>query len=71
MARLVEGVGSADNPTHTQENCVESDLSTLELFAQFTVSPLLQTVCSAQCSQLGFVLALQRYGARGSHMDLQ
>eukprot|EP00983_Pelagomonas_calceolata_P131413 1161773-Pelagomonas_calceolata.AAC.32 len=37
MARLVEGMGSTDSPTHTQEDYVESDLSTLKLFAQFTV----------------------------------
>eukprot|EP00983_Pelagomonas_calceolata_P013258 422911-Pelagomonas_calceolata.AAC.1 len=29
MARLVEGMGSIDSPTHTQEDCVESDLCTL------------------------------------------
>eukprot|EP00983_Pelagomonas_calceolata_P084074 1156289-Pelagomonas_calceolata.AAC.7 len=35
MARLVEGMGSIDSPTHTQEDCVESDLCTLKLFAQY------------------------------------
>eukprot|EP00983_Pelagomonas_calceolata_P006156 204464-Pelagomonas_calceolata.AAC.1 len=30
-------MGSIDSPTHTQEHCVESGLSTLKLFAQFTV----------------------------------
>eukprot|EP00983_Pelagomonas_calceolata_P037199 1136239-Pelagomonas_calceolata.AAC.4 len=34
MARLVEGMGSIDSPIHTQEACVESNLCTLELFAQ-------------------------------------
>eukprot|EP00983_Pelagomonas_calceolata_P065112 1148443-Pelagomonas_calceolata.AAC.1 len=29
MARSVEGMGSIDSPTHTQEVCVERDLSTL------------------------------------------
>eukprot|EP00983_Pelagomonas_calceolata_P032946 1032281-Pelagomonas_calceolata.AAC.1 len=37
MARLVEGMGSIDSPTHTQKVCVESDLSAMKLFAQFTV----------------------------------
>eukprot|EP00983_Pelagomonas_calceolata_P132451 1161867-Pelagomonas_calceolata.AAC.4 len=43
MARLVEvscrvqGIGSIDIFTHTQEDNVESDLGTLKLFAQFTV----------------------------------
>eukprot|EP00983_Pelagomonas_calceolata_P061848 1147003-Pelagomonas_calceolata.AAC.1 len=40
MARLVEGMGSIDSPTHTQKDCVESDLSALKLFAQFTVLSL-------------------------------
>eukprot|EP00983_Pelagomonas_calceolata_P050306 1141909-Pelagomonas_calceolata.AAC.1 len=34
MARLDKGMGSIDNTTHTQEDCVESDVSTLKLFAQ-------------------------------------
>eukprot|EP00983_Pelagomonas_calceolata_P073672 1152218-Pelagomonas_calceolata.AAC.3 len=37
MARLVEGMGSMDSPTHSQNICVESDLSALELFAHFTL----------------------------------
>eukprot|EP00983_Pelagomonas_calceolata_P047246 1140548-Pelagomonas_calceolata.AAC.2 len=37
MACLVEGMGSVDSPTHTQKDCVKSDLSTLKLFAQFAV----------------------------------
>eukprot|EP00983_Pelagomonas_calceolata_P004565 148124-Pelagomonas_calceolata.AAC.16 len=37
MARLVEGMSSLDSPTHTQEDCVESDLCTLKLFAWFCV----------------------------------
>eukprot|EP00983_Pelagomonas_calceolata_P118261 1160490-Pelagomonas_calceolata.AAC.6 len=40
MAHLAKGMGSIDNPTHTQEDCVESDLSTLKLFAQFAVLSL-------------------------------
>eukprot|EP00983_Pelagomonas_calceolata_P028676 897988-Pelagomonas_calceolata.AAC.1 len=31
------GMGSIDSPTHIQNDCVESELSTLKLFAQFTV----------------------------------
>eukprot|EP00983_Pelagomonas_calceolata_P053890 1143479-Pelagomonas_calceolata.AAC.1 len=31
------GMGSVDRPTHTQKDCVESDLSTSKLFAQFTL----------------------------------
>eukprot|EP00983_Pelagomonas_calceolata_P107336 1159332-Pelagomonas_calceolata.AAC.10 len=38
MARL--GVDSIDNPTHTQKDRVEGDLSTLKLFARLTVSLL-------------------------------
>eukprot|EP00983_Pelagomonas_calceolata_P068779 1150071-Pelagomonas_calceolata.AAC.2 len=36
MAPLVECMGSIDSPAHTQEDCVpvESDISTLKLFAQ-------------------------------------
>eukprot|EP00983_Pelagomonas_calceolata_P131769 1161808-Pelagomonas_calceolata.AAC.9 len=34
---LIQGMGSIDSPTHTQEDGVESDLSALKLFAQFTV----------------------------------
>eukprot|EP00983_Pelagomonas_calceolata_P031750 996208-Pelagomonas_calceolata.AAC.1 len=37
MACLVENMGSVDSPTHTQKDYMESDLGTLELFAQFTV----------------------------------
>eukprot|EP00983_Pelagomonas_calceolata_P045391 1139719-Pelagomonas_calceolata.AAC.1 len=37
MACLVEGVGSVDSPTHTQKDCVKSDLSTLKLFAQWYI----------------------------------
>eukprot|EP00983_Pelagomonas_calceolata_P002217 75087-Pelagomonas_calceolata.AAC.1 len=33
----LRGMGSVDSPTHTQKDCVEGDLSTLKLFAQFTV----------------------------------
>eukprot|EP00983_Pelagomonas_calceolata_P059066 1145766-Pelagomonas_calceolata.AAC.6 len=35
--RLVEGMGSIDSPTHTQKDCVKGGLSTLKLFAHFTV----------------------------------
>eukprot|EP00983_Pelagomonas_calceolata_P043792 1139049-Pelagomonas_calceolata.AAC.1 len=37
-ASLVDlaGMGSIDSPTHTQKDSVESDLSTVKLFAQFT-----------------------------------
>eukprot|EP00983_Pelagomonas_calceolata_P074241 1152471-Pelagomonas_calceolata.AAC.1 len=35
---MVEGMGSADGTTHVQENCVESGLSTLKLFAQITIT---------------------------------
>eukprot|EP00983_Pelagomonas_calceolata_P065108 1148441-Pelagomonas_calceolata.AAC.8 len=42
MARLVKGMGSTDSPTHTQEDCVESDLCTLQLFA-------VQTLHSSLC----------------------
>eukprot|EP00983_Pelagomonas_calceolata_P003695 121321-Pelagomonas_calceolata.AAC.1 len=35
-ARLVEGIGIIDSPSHVQEDCVESGLGTLKLFAQFT-----------------------------------
>eukprot|EP00983_Pelagomonas_calceolata_P012836 410361-Pelagomonas_calceolata.AAC.1 len=38
MTRLVEGMGNIDSPTHTQKDCVESDLSTLKLFARLTVT---------------------------------
>eukprot|EP00983_Pelagomonas_calceolata_P073123 1152016-Pelagomonas_calceolata.AAC.1 len=31
MARLVEGMGSIDSPTNTQEDCAKSDLGTLRL----------------------------------------
>eukprot|EP00983_Pelagomonas_calceolata_P015679 497664-Pelagomonas_calceolata.AAC.1 len=31
------GMGSIDSPTHTQKDGVESHLSALKLFAQFTV----------------------------------
>eukprot|EP00983_Pelagomonas_calceolata_P061205 1146726-Pelagomonas_calceolata.AAC.2 len=48
MACLVEGMGSIDSQTHTQEDCVEGDLGTLKLFAQYTALLL----CLA-----GFVLA--------------
>eukprot|EP00983_Pelagomonas_calceolata_P027410 860882-Pelagomonas_calceolata.AAC.1 len=37
MARLVEGMGSVNSTTHTQEDCVENDFGTLESFAHFTV----------------------------------
>eukprot|EP00983_Pelagomonas_calceolata_P067053 1149327-Pelagomonas_calceolata.AAC.2 len=39
MARLVkmQGMGSIDSPTHTQEDCVESNLNTLKLFVQFAL----------------------------------
>eukprot|EP00983_Pelagomonas_calceolata_P104494 1159034-Pelagomonas_calceolata.AAC.8 len=37
------GVGSIDSPVHNLENCVESDLSTLKLFAQFTAVRKLPT----------------------------
>eukprot|EP00983_Pelagomonas_calceolata_P034227 1072257-Pelagomonas_calceolata.AAC.1 len=37
MARLVEGMGSIDSPTHMQEDCVESGLGTLKLLAQLSV----------------------------------
>eukprot|EP00983_Pelagomonas_calceolata_P071003 1151014-Pelagomonas_calceolata.AAC.1 len=35
--RLIQGIGSIDNPAHIQEGCVESGLGTLNLFTQFTV----------------------------------
>eukprot|EP00983_Pelagomonas_calceolata_P004622 150131-Pelagomonas_calceolata.AAC.1 len=35
--KMIQGMGSIDSPTHTPEDCVEGDISTLELFAQFTV----------------------------------
>eukprot|EP00983_Pelagomonas_calceolata_P132185 1161842-Pelagomonas_calceolata.AAC.5 len=31
------GMGNVNSPTHTQESWVDSNLCTLELFAQFTV----------------------------------
>eukprot|EP00983_Pelagomonas_calceolata_P013027 416813-Pelagomonas_calceolata.AAC.1 len=34
MARLVEGMGSVDSPTHNQKHCLKSDLSTLKSFAR-------------------------------------
>eukprot|EP00983_Pelagomonas_calceolata_P048677 1141162-Pelagomonas_calceolata.AAC.1 len=43
MARLVEGMGNVDSPNHTQKDCLESDLETLKLFAQFTV---LRVICT-------------------------
>eukprot|EP00983_Pelagomonas_calceolata_P077565 1153923-Pelagomonas_calceolata.AAC.2 len=46
MARLVEGMGSIDSPTHTKKDCVESDLNALKLIAQSTVM-LSQTGCAA------------------------
>eukprot|EP00983_Pelagomonas_calceolata_P009061 294489-Pelagomonas_calceolata.AAC.1 len=29
FSKVIQGLGSTDSPTHTQENCVESDISTL------------------------------------------
>eukprot|EP00983_Pelagomonas_calceolata_P060847 1146550-Pelagomonas_calceolata.AAC.4 len=40
------GMGSIDSPTHTQENCVESGLGTLKLFAQFTGSCVVLEDCA-------------------------
>eukprot|EP00983_Pelagomonas_calceolata_P123658 1161030-Pelagomonas_calceolata.AAC.7 len=37
LGRPLQGMGSVDSPTHTQKDCVESGLSALKLFAQFTV----------------------------------
>eukprot|EP00983_Pelagomonas_calceolata_P046880 1140377-Pelagomonas_calceolata.AAC.2 len=37
MPCLGEGTRRIDGPTHTQEDCKESDLGTLKLFAWFTV----------------------------------
>eukprot|EP00983_Pelagomonas_calceolata_P133021 1161925-Pelagomonas_calceolata.AAC.1 len=37
LVDLLQGMGSIDSPIHTQEDCVESDLSALKLFAQLTV----------------------------------
>eukprot|EP00983_Pelagomonas_calceolata_P040645 1137708-Pelagomonas_calceolata.AAC.1 len=34
---LIQGMDNILSPTHTLKDCVESDLSTLKLFAQFTV----------------------------------
>eukprot|EP00983_Pelagomonas_calceolata_P049110 1141358-Pelagomonas_calceolata.AAC.1 len=34
------GMGSIDSPTHTQKDCVESDLSALKLLAQFCLAGL-------------------------------
>eukprot|EP00983_Pelagomonas_calceolata_P017172 538215-Pelagomonas_calceolata.AAC.3 len=35
---VVEGMGSIDSPTYTQEDCVDGDLGTFDFFiAQFTV----------------------------------
>eukprot|EP00983_Pelagomonas_calceolata_P082736 1156008-Pelagomonas_calceolata.AAC.4 len=33
----VWAMGNIDTPTHTQEDCVESDISAFQLFAKFTV----------------------------------
>eukprot|EP00983_Pelagomonas_calceolata_P055295 1144091-Pelagomonas_calceolata.AAC.2 len=38
--KLIQGMGSIERVAHTQEDCVESDLGTLKLFAQFTVLSL-------------------------------
>eukprot|EP00983_Pelagomonas_calceolata_P094431 1157890-Pelagomonas_calceolata.AAC.8 len=40
MARLVEGMGKIDSPTHTQEDCVESDLSTLNTYGGLGVQSM-------------------------------
>eukprot|EP00983_Pelagomonas_calceolata_P007922 258647-Pelagomonas_calceolata.AAC.1 len=34
--KVIQGLGSIDSPTHTQEDCVESDLFTLKGLAQLT-----------------------------------
>eukprot|EP00983_Pelagomonas_calceolata_P111025 1159739-Pelagomonas_calceolata.AAC.10 len=34
MARLVEGMGFIDSPTHTQKDCAESDLGTLKFITK-------------------------------------
>eukprot|EP00983_Pelagomonas_calceolata_P038842 1136941-Pelagomonas_calceolata.AAC.2 len=36
-AHLIKGMVSVDSPTHTQDDCVESDLGSLKLFAPFPV----------------------------------
>eukprot|EP00983_Pelagomonas_calceolata_P075348 1152972-Pelagomonas_calceolata.AAC.2 len=59
MARLVEGMGSIDSPTHTQKDCVESDLSTLQLFAQLTALIMRSTQCEGG---VGSMLGLVRQG---------
>eukprot|EP00983_Pelagomonas_calceolata_P016550 522803-Pelagomonas_calceolata.AAC.4 len=40
IPQLIQGMGSIDNPTHIQEDCVESHLGILKLLARFTVLSL-------------------------------
>eukprot|EP00983_Pelagomonas_calceolata_P025425 798560-Pelagomonas_calceolata.AAC.1 len=45
------GMGSMNSPTHTQKDCVESDHSTLKLFAQFMKLP------GWSCAALNFFIS--------------
>eukprot|EP00983_Pelagomonas_calceolata_P056294 1144534-Pelagomonas_calceolata.AAC.2 len=50
MAYLVEGMGSVDNPTHTQKDCVEGDLGTLNGYGGLNVQfKLPGWICPAPC----------------------